>query len=203
MRGIRRFTRGMYNINEIFRTLQGEGFYTGRPAVFVRFAGCNLRCSFCDTDFRLRERMSAEELLDAVEALAPEKDRFVVLTGGEPSLQVDEILVELLHQAGFEIAIETNGTHGLPKGIDWITCSPKDGSEVVVERVDELKVVYLGHEVEKWYREIPATHYFLQPCATTKADGSYAFNTEETQQYILRHTHWRLSLQTHKILGFK
>lgn len=137
----------MYRINEIFSSLQGEGHNTGRAATFVRFAGCNLRCPFCDTDFSEYREMSAEDIVDAVITYPT---RFVVLTGGEPALQMDDALVSALHEAGFTIAVETNGTRLLPKGIDWVTVSPKQPlsttplPQLEKGRVNEIKVVFDG-----------------------------------------------------------
>ena len=211
-----------YLINEIFYSLQGEGFYSGRPAVFIRFAGCNLRCPFCDTDFSVRERLDAAALVaravslrgDTSASHAAERP-LLVLTGGEPSLQVDDALVSALHEAGFYIAVETNGTHALPEGIDWVTCSPKD-APVVLTQADELKVVYRGQDVESLYGLIEARHHYLQPCDLTyevgtrqpatacpsrPASSQPASTLKETVAYILSHPHWRLSLQIHKLLG--
>ena len=196
----------MYHLNDIFYSLQGEGYNTGRPAVFVRFSGCNLHCPFCDTYFTTRTDYTLTDLLAALTALRSDcvsgltaQRSLIVLTGGEPSLQVDEPLINALHKAGFEIAIETNGTHTLPEGIDWITCSPKEGSKVVLNKVNELKVVYTGQDVERYYNSIPASVCYLQPC--TQHDGST--NVADVIDYIKAHPHWRLSLQTHKIIGFK
>lgn len=188
-----------YRVNEIFYSLQGEGANTGRPATFVRFSGCNLRCPFCDTDFRSGTDMSGEEILQHLESYPT---RFVVLTGGEPSLQVDDGLLHLLHQAGYTIAIETNGTHLLPDGIDWITVSPKEGGTVVLTRANELKVVYVGQEVEHYAATIDAPLHFLQPCSRQQ-DGVVTDNREAVIDYCLQHPHWRLSLQTHKILNIQ
>lgn len=189
-----------YRIHEIFLTLQGEGYHTGCPAVFVRFSGCNLRCPFCDTDFASFRELTADDILAEVQRLSPAPQTLIILTGGEPSLQVDAPLLRVLHTSGKTICIETNGTHPLPDGIDWITCSPKQGTRVVLPRADELKIVYLGQDdsdaneqqVEPWRTRIPADHLFLQPCSCT--------NTPALIAYILRHPHWRLSLQTHKYI---
>lgn len=177
----------MYRVNEIFYTLQGEGCHSGIPAVFIRFSGCNLRCPWCDTDFADYTEMTAEEITAeavAIYAIPNERRRMVVLTGGEPSLQVDDTLIQELHKAGFYICIETNGTHPLPEGIDWITCSPKmiyphpyratrnafpKGDELgethlALHRVDEVKVVYTGeYDPEIWRRRLEAEHWLLQP----------------------------------------
>ena len=183
----------MRRINEIFESLQGEGFHTGTAAVFVRFSGCNLACPFCDTDHRPTAEMTDDEIADAAAKFSPE---WVVLTGGEPGLQASERLVELLHAKGKRVAIETNGTCQLPAGIDWITVSPKDGSAPVLTTANEVKVVFQENiDVEKWRTQIRADHYFLQPCSCN--------NTNETIAYILSHPHWRLSLQTHKYIGIR
>lgn len=191
-----------YRVNEIFYSLQGEGYHTGMPAVFVRFSGCNLRCPWCDTDFASFQPMSAEEIIEAVQRTMYEaRCHMVVLTGGEPSLQADKSLIDALHEAGFYICIETNGTHPLPEGIDWVTCSPKEirGTDVRCTKADEVKVVYTGeYDPNIWREKITANHWFLQPLET---NGST--NHKATIQYILTHPTWRLSLQTHKMLGIR
>lgn len=178
----------MKKINEIFYSLQGEGFHVGTPAVFIRFSGCNLKCDFCDTRHEQGKKMSDEEILAEV-LLYPCK--MVILTGGEPGMWVDDTLVALLHKAGKYVCIETNGTYVLPEGIDWVTCSPKQETHLRVGKVDEIKVVYQGQEVES-YLQIPASCYFLQPCSCV--------NTAEVVEYIKKHPVWRLSLQTHKLI---
>ena len=183
----------MRRINEIFESLQGEGFHTGTPAVFVRFSGCNLACPFCDTDHRAFTTMTDEQIAAAVAQFKPE---LVVLTGGEPGLQVSDRLIDLLHAEGRKVAIETNGTCTLPAGIDWVTVSPKEGSTPVLTAANEVKVVFQAYtDVEKWRAQIAADHYFLQPCSCK--------NTTETIAYIMEHPHWRLSVQTHKYLGIQ
>ena len=137
----------MYRVNEIFYTLQGEGAHNGIPAVFVRFSGCNLRCPWCDTDFTDSNEMTAEQIVAEVVELYDipnERHKMCVLTGGEPSLQVDKTLIDALHEAGFYIGIETNGTRPLPEGIDWITCSPKEGTKLALRKANEVKVVFTG-----------------------------------------------------------
>lgn len=189
-------------INEIFYSLQGEGFHTGTPSVFVRFSGCNLRCPFCDTRHEEGRELSETDIVRAVAAYPA---RHVVLTGGEPSLFVTPTLLESLHAQGKFVAIETNGTRPLPDGIDWITCSPKPGvagrQPLRLQACDELKVVYTGAEPFAG-EDIAARHRFLQPCDTGDAienkrllDGAVA--------YCLAHPQWRLSLQTHKIIGVR
>lgn len=181
----------MRKINEIFYSLQGEGFHTGTPAVFIRFSGCNLKCPFCDTRHEEGTLMSDKEILAEVRKYPA---RTVILTGGEPSLWIDEELINLLHQAGKFICIETNGTHPLPDGIDWITCSPKQGGELKLTRMDEVKVVYEGQDLTA-YEHLPATHFFLQPCSCK--------NTAETVACVLANPKWRLSLQTHKLIDIR
>lgn len=178
----------MRKINEIFYSLQGEGFHTGTPAVFVRFSGCNLKCSFCDTQHEEGTVMSDEEIVAEVLKHAA---RLVVLTGGEPGLWIDDKLVDAFHRVGKYVCVETNGTCVLPETVDWVTCSPKEGAAVRLKRMDEVKVVYTGQEVAR-YLDLPAGHYFLQPCSCA--------NTEEVIDYVLQHPEWRLSLQTHKLL---
>lgn len=177
-------------VNEIFYSLQGEGFHTGTPAVFVRLSGCNLRCDFCDTDFTASTPMTTERIVSEVSRYPA---RTVILTGGEPSLQNIAPLIHQLHQAGKKVHIETNGTRPLPDGIDWITCSPKPGAPLELTRCDELKIVYTGQDVEAIAAMIQSTHRFLQPCS--------GLNTDAVISYILTHPHWRLSLQTHKLLS--
>ena len=206
-----------YAVKEIFLTLQGEGAQAGRRAVFCRFAGCNLWtgreqdrgsaiCRFCDTDFvgmdgegggRFAE---SDTLADAIAEAwgAGEADRYVVLTGGEPMLQVDAALIDALHAHGFTIAIETNGTFAVPRSIDWICVSPKAGTDLVLTAGDELKLVHpqLGAEPER-FAALGFDHFFLQPM-----DGpDRAAHTESAIAYCLAHPQWRLSVQTHKYLG--
>lgn len=178
----------MRKINEIFYSLQGEGFHVGTPAVFVRFSGCNLKCDFCDTSHEQGKMMSDEEILAEINRYPC---RMVILTGGEPGLWIDDCLIDALHEAGKYVCIETNGTCILPEKIDWVTCSPKQGALLRVKRVDEVKVVYQGQDVEP-YLQIPASSYFLQPCSCR--------NTSEVVEYIKAHPVWRLSLQTHKLI---
>jgi 7-carboxy-7-deazaguanine synthase (Cx14CxxC type) len=208
-----------YLVKEIFLTLQGEGFQAGSPAVFCRFTGCNLWtgreehrssavCQFCDTDFVGTDGpgggrfATADDLADAVAAAWAGDDasghRLVVCTGGEPLLQLDDALVAALHDRGFRIAIETNGTLVPPSGVDWVCMSPKAGADLVLTAGDELKLVYpqpalLPEAVE----HLAFTHFFLQPM-----DGpDRAANTEAAIAHCLAHPRWRLSVQTHKYLG--
>jgi 7-carboxy-7-deazaguanine synthase (Cx14CxxC type) len=209
-----------YSIKEIFYTLQGEGANTGRPAVFCRFSGCNLWsgreidrstavCQFCDTDFVGIDGSgggkfaSAKELATAVAARWPSSpslqvQRFVVCTGGEPLLQLDEPLTAALHKQGFEVAVETNGTLLPPPGIDWICVSPKAKAQLVLKTGHELKLVFPQTGAEpSLFEHLDFQHFFLQPM-----DGpERARNTQLVVQYCLAHPRWRLSLQTHKLLG--
>ena len=199
----------MYRVNDIFYSLQGEGHNTGRAAVFIRFAGCNLRCSFCDTEFDTYREMTAEEIVASINTYSA---RFVVLTGGEPTLQVDEAFVDLLHQYGFEVAMESNGTRPAPKNLDWLTVSPKiSGEKWKVESgwrlPDEVKVVFDENTVPETYLPSPSTLslspiLYLQPCDTGNAERN-AIIINRCIDYIKEHPQWRLSLQTHKLIGFK
>ena len=195
-------------INEIFYSLQGEGYNTGTPAIFVRFSGCNLRCPFCDTDYSKGKEMEETEIAAEV---AKFPASLVVLTGGEPSAHVTASLVELLHAEGKTIAIETNGTQTLPKNINWITLSPKDmflGKKAapVLSEADEIKIVYDGEtdmqEQIKKYEHINVKHRFIQPCDTGNAIKN-AEIIQHTIAFCKQHPEWRLSLQTHKILNIK
>lgn len=181
----------MYKVNEIFYSLQGEGYYTGTPAVFLRFSGCNRRCAFCDTDFAAFRELSASDIVAEVAAFPA---RHIVVTGGEPLLQLDDTLVRALKGAGFYIQVETNGSLPAPTGVDWVTCSPKS-APWGIDRIDELKVVYEGQDVERIASLLPAPRHFLQPCS--------GLNTAEVIDYILAHPHWRLSLQTHKLIDIR
>ena len=209
-----------YAVKEIFLTLQGEGAHAGRASVFCRFAGCNLwsgreadreaaTCKFCDTDFvgtdgTLGGRYaSAAELADTIAAqwtAAADNNRYVVLTGGEPLLQVDAALIDALHARGFEIGVETNGTIAAPEGLDWICVSPKGGSELVQRRGHELKLVYpQALAAPETFEGLAFERFSLQPM-----DGpEVAQNTVRAIDYCLRHPQWRLSVQTHKSLGIR
>ncbi len=196
----------MWKVNEIFYSLQGEGYNTGTASVFIRLSGCNLRCTFCDTRHEEGTLMSLPEIVEQVMQYpdAP----LIVLTGGEPSLWIDEAFVTGLKQmTGKRISIETNGTHPLPHGIDWVTLSPKTGLgdsgevPVVLTRCDELKVVYLGQDLAQ-YNNITASHRYLQPCWVSDEDQRQR-NMQATVQAVLNNPQWRLSLQTHRILDIK
>ena len=195
----------MFRINEIFHSLQGEGYYTGTPAVFVRFSGCNLRCAFCDTQHQEGILMTLKEIVEEVEKYpnAP----LVVLTGGEPSLFIDQDFVEALKITGKRVAIETNGTRLLPSNLDWVTLSPKTGfagGEVepcVLKKCDELKVVYLGQDL-KQYDDIKADHKFLQPCFSEDETLRQA-NMKACVEAVMNNPGWRLSLQIHRALGIR
>ena len=208
-----------YAVKEIYYTIQGEGAQTGRPAVFCRFAGCNLWsgreeereeaiCRFCDTDFFGIDGpgggrfANPAELAGAVAAQwgGDANHRLVVCTGGEPLLQLDEPLLDAFHQQGFAVAIETNGTQPVPRGVDWVCVSPKANAPLVVERGDELKLVYPqeGAQPERFV-QLDFTHFFLQPMDGPERER----NTALAVEYCLRHPRWRLSLQTHKLIGLK
>ena len=181
----------MRKINEIFYSLQGEGYHTGTPAVFIRFSGCNLKCDFCDTRHEEGEMMTDE---DIVNEIGKYPAVMVILTGGEPSLWIDDAFIDLLHRAGKYVCIETNGTKPLPAAIDWVTCSPKQGVNLALNRMDEVKVVYEGKNIDV-YEQLPAEHFFLQPCSCN--------NTAATVDCVMRHPKWRLSLQTHKLIDIR
>ncbi len=207
-----------YSVKEIYLTLQGEGRHTGRPAVFCRFAGCNLwsgreadragaQCRFCDTDFVGTDGTGGgvfETPGDLARAVASTwkgnggTKPFVVCTGGEPLLQLDQPLIEALHGLGFEVAVETNGTVSAPPGVDWVCVSPKAGIQLTQESGDELKLVYPQPGAEpEMFEGLEFNHFLLQPM-----DGeALAESTRQAWEYCLRHPRWRLSLQTHKVLG--
>lgn len=194
----------MYKVNEIFYSLQGEGRWAGRPAVFIRLSGCNLRCPFCDTDFTGYKEMEAGEI--ATDCLQAGGDcRFAVITGGEPTLQVDAALIQALHDKGFYLSIETNGTRPVPEGIDWVTCSPKadftEGGAIRIEKADELKLVFDGNHPVGTHG-IQATYHYLQPCDVGN-DARNRLILSECIQYIKVHPEWTLSLQMHKIVGIR
>ncbi len=211
-----------YAVKEIFYTLQGEGKHAGRPAVFCRFSGCNLwsgreadrhraTCQFCDTDFVGTDGSgggkygTAVDLADAIARAWPTSDaeggrRYVVCTGGEPTLQMDTELIDALHAHGFEIAIETNGTIAAPPGIDWICVSPKAGTTLLQRRGDELKLVFpQPAAMPDQFLDLQFSHFLIQPM-----DGpALERNTREALAYCLAHPRWELSLQTHKFLDIR
>jgi 7-carboxy-7-deazaguanine synthase (Cx14CxxC type) len=207
-----------YAVKEIYLTVQGEGAHVGRPAVFCRFAGCNLWsgrerdrasavCRFCDTDFVGTDGPgggsfeTAPALAAAIAGQWPHHDRaraWTVFTGGEPLLQLDAVVVEEVHRQGFKIAIETNGTRPAPAGVDWICVSPKAGVELVQRSGDELKLVFPQVLAEpRAYEDLAFDHFFLQPMDGPEREA----NTERAVRYCLDHPRWRLSLQTHKYIG--
>ena len=209
-----------YRVKEVFYTLQGEGTHAGRPAVFCRFSGCNLWsgqerhrrgavCTFCDTDFVGTDgpgggRFATADLLAAAVAAAwpaaphPGATPFVVCTGGEPLLQLDRAAVDALHRAGFEVAVETNGTREAPEGIDWICVSPKAGAPLRLRRADELKLVYPQDGAPPAaFEAFDCRHRLLQPMDGPERDNA----TKLAVEYCLAHPQWTLSLQTHKYLG--
>lgn len=210
----------MYSVKEIYFTIQGEGRNTGQAAVFLRFTGCNLwsgleldrakaTCQFCDTDFVGTDGpgggkfRSAEELAETVQRVWREHrfnsaPPFVVCTGGEPLIQMDQPLVDALHSLGFKIAIETNGTLAPPRGIDWLCVSPKAGTELAVSEGTELKLVFpqKGAEPEQ-FEHLNFKHFYLQPMDGPQKEE----NVKKAVDYCMAHPSWKLSLQTHKILG--
>lgn len=233
-------TDSTYRIKEIFYTLQGEGAHAGRPAVFCRFSKCNLWngredgrasavCKFCDTDFigtdgHLGGVYTLAELIEILCKQWPGKTfgesvqgrPYVVCTGGEPALQLDEDLIDALQDVGFEIAIETNGTLPLPSGIDWVCLSPKADAELVVIECNELKLVYpQADAMPERFDYIKADHFFLQPMAdyqpvvlasdklTGAREGLSLTNTQKALHYCMKHPKWKLSLQTHKMIGIE
>ena len=217
----------MYSVNEIFSTLQGEGAQAGRAAVFCRFAGCNLWsgreedrssaiCQFCDTDFVGTDGIgggkfaSPEELAQAIEkawidSMRTHRYRYVVMTGGEPLLQLDEPLIKALHAKQFEIAIETNGTIAVPKGIDWVCLSPKAGADLIVKQAHEIKLVVpqAGHQpiesVLHRFEAMDFRHHYIQAMDGSNLSDNMAFAVELCQKHPL----WRLSVQTHKMIGIR
>lgn len=184
-------------INEIFYSLQGEGYFTGTPAVFVRFSGCNLKCTFCDTDHSPFTEMTGEDILSEIKQYPA---KHIVITGGEPSLQLTHGIVQLLHENGYYVQVETNGTIPLPDNIDWITCSPKS-EEIVLQRINELKVLFDGNKPIHM-PDVNAEVYSLQPLDSGDKQRNQEI-TGATIEYILKHPKWRLSLQTHKLLDIR
>ena len=191
-------------VNEIFYSLQGEGHHSGRPSVFVRLSGCNLARPFCDTDHANHNPMSEAQIVAAV---LQHPARWVVLTGGEPALQLTPSLVAALHQAGRQVAVETNGTRPLPEGVDWVTLSPKDpfvgpGYKPVLKQANELKVLFDGIHRPTLYPEIEVGYRYLQPLDTGNPERN-ATITAQAVAYCLQNPEWQLSLQIHKLLNIK
>ncbi|MDE5662766.1 MAG: 7-carboxy-7-deazaguanine synthase QueE [Muribaculaceae bacterium] len=193
-----------YRINEIFYSLQGEGYHAGSAATFVRFSGCNLRCPFCDTRHEEGVMMETEEILARVRC---NPSPLVVITGGEPSLHLDSALVDALHEAGKYIAVETNGTRLLPEGVDWVTLSPKagmaeGGERIVIPRADEIKVVNVGQPLAPYFdmaQRDEATRMYLQPCYVDDA-ATYRSHVADTVEKVKRDPRWILSAQLHRYL---
>jgi 7-carboxy-7-deazaguanine synthase (Cx14CxxC type) len=207
----------MYSVKEIYYTLQGEGFYTGRPSVFLRFTGCNLWsgkekdrkkaiCDWCDTNFIGNDGINGgkylgSEIVKIIKTLWPKKEQskpYIVFTGGEPLIQLDNELIERVHNAGFEIGVETNGTMTPPSGIDWICVSPKARSNFILKKGNELKVVFPQYEFNPLDHEnLEFEHFFIQPM-----DGlNQKENIRKSEDFVLKYPRWKLSIQTHKILG--
>ena len=195
-------------VNETFVSLQGEGRFTGTPAFFLRFSGCNLQCPFCDTKHQSFTEMTEDEIV--CEALR-HKPRHIVITGGEPALQLTQSLIDKLHEAGFFIQVETNGTLPLPEGIDWVTASPKSSPVREDLKIDELKILYMGDgcDPERFLESLPQrgsrrglVGFYLQPLDTGDEERNRAI-LRSCIDYILQHPKWSLSLQTHKMLGIK
>ena len=208
----------MYKIKEIFLTKQGEGYHTGRKSVFIRFSGCNLWsgmekdrdkaiCNWCDTDFVGTNglnggKYSIDQIAQLVWDLWPAnilEAPYIVCTGGEPLLQLDQFFVDEMHRNGFEIAIETNGTCIPPNKIDWICVSPKNNTDLVLKTGDELKFVYPQSNFSpQQFEKFNFNHFFIQPMDGTHYDR----NEKMSKEFIKKNPHWKLSLQTHKLLGF-
>ncbi len=206
-----------YSVKEIYYTLQGEGYHTGRPAVFIRFSGCNLWtghekdrsgaiCDWCDTDFVGTNginggKFSVKEIINIINSQWKGNvlsEPYVVCTGGEPLLQMDEALIKAIHKAGFEIGLETNGTMIPPDGIDWICVSPKANADLILKNGNELKVVYPQCGMNpRVHEKLKFDHFYIQPM-----DGiNQTENIKKSEKFVLDHPKWKLSLQTHKILG--
>ena len=192
-------------VNEIFYSIQGEGAHTGTPCVFIRLSGCNLKCPFCDTDFKDYKEMDEYEIVDAVCELS-DKCNNVVITGGEPTIVDTTALIDLLQENGYYVAMESNGTRKPPFLLNWLTISPKEPfvgntGKVVVDRCDELKLVFDGINEPQDYG-IRATHYYLQPCDTGDAELNSKI-IEQCVKYIKENPKWKISLQTQKILNVR
>lgn len=206
----------LYKVKEIYYTLQGEGYHTGRPAVFLRFSGCNLWsgreedredaiCTFCDTDFRgtdgpMGGKYTAEQLAGTIAEMWPDASQsapYIVCTGGEPILQLDDELVKAFHKKGFEVAVETNGTLELPNGIDWVCVSPKAGAPPKVREGDELKLVYPQREIQpEEVDDWDFANFFIQPMDGPELEE----NTRKAVEFCKLNPKWRLSVQTHKYI---
>lgn len=208
----------MYAIKEIYYTIQGEGFHTGRPAVFCRFSGCNLWsgreedrskaiCQFCDTNFWGTDgenggKYELSELVSRIKALYPkgQSNPYVVCTGGEPALQLDETLVQALQKEGFEVAIETNGTHKIPKSLDWVCMSPKANTDIIINKGDEIKIVVPQNGINpKDFERFDFKHFYIQAMESEQWND----NIKHAVDYVLNNPKWRLSVQTHKYVGIK
>lgn len=193
-----------FRVNEIFYSLQGEGRWAGRAAIFVRLSGCNLKCPFCDTGFSSYVEMNATEMLLEIATMS-DTCKFIVFTGGEPTLQLDQYIVDILHEHGYYVAVETNGTHQYPWNVDWVTFSPKDayvnnGTPVIVQ-ADEIKIVYDGeHEIKDY--QVKVSHRYLQPCDTGDAEHNTSI-MNSLVDYIKRNPQWQLSLQQQKIINVR
>ena len=208
----------IYSIKEIFHTLQGEGYNSGTPAIFCRFSGCNLWnglekdrknaiCSFCDTNFNGINGINGgkykmDNLVKKINSLWPKqkKNKFVVFTGGEPILQLDDNLIRKIKKQGFRVAVETNGTLPLPKEIDWVCVSPKIKSKLIVKKGDEIKVVFpQKYIVLSEYEKLKFKHFYIQPLE----DKNIVLNTKKSINYVLKNPKWKLSIQSHKYLNIK
>ncbi|MDF1695679.1 MAG: 7-carboxy-7-deazaguanine synthase [Saprospiraceae bacterium] len=208
----------MYSIKEIYYTIQGEGFHTGRPAVFCRFSGCNLWsgreedrykaiCKFCDTNFWGTDgenggKYEKEELISIIRKLYPEDqpNPFVVCTGGEPALQLDNPLIKGLQNQGFEVAIETNGTHEIPDSLDWVCMSPKANTEILITKGDEIKIVVPQEGIDpKDFVDFDFTHRYIQAMES----DTWEDNIQFASNYVMMNPIWKLSVQTHKYVGLK
>ena len=191
-------------VNEIFYSVQGEGAYAGTPAIFVRFSGCNLKCPFCDTDFKNYQEMSELYILESIKGLTTDC-KFIVLTGGEPTLQVTDEFLELLHNKGYFVAMETNGTNNVPPGVDWVTCSPKtffvDKGKLAIKECNELKLVFDGKR-QPTDLGVKAEFYYLQPCDTGDKEENKRI-VANLVKFVKENPRWKISLQTQKFLNVR
>ena len=206
----------VYTIKEIHYTLQGEGYHTGRPSVFIRFTGCNLWsglekdragsiCDWCDTDFVGTDgpnggKYSADQVAEIAKKMWPENEKnpYLVCTGGEPLLQMDDEFISAIHDADFKIAIETNGTRIPPKGIDWICVSPKANAEFILKKGHEIKFVFPQCGINpRQYEDLDFGHFFIQPMDGPNQDE----NIKQSKEFVAKYPRWELSIQTHKLLG--